>query len=374
MRTAIVSDLHLGSGSRADLLQRAAMRERLLPALADADRIVLLGDVIELRDGPLADVLETARPFFDDLREAAPDAELVIVPGNHDYQLLEPWLRRRRLSGKQSPIGLEERIAPTGDAVGKIAGWAGRGRTVIAYPGLYIRDDVYAIHGHYLDCHLTTPTFERLSLGALQRFTRGSGDGPRSPGDYERIQAPLYALLFALAQGPRAAASAPGARPSSMRVWQALGGASGKARTLRGRVLGSTVFTGAIRVASRLGLGKLSPDLSLAEIGRAGPRAMAEVIERLEIDAGHVIFGHTHRRGPLASDFDGRPGWHADQTRLHNSGSWVHAPALIGAAGSASAFWPGTVLYVDDSGAPRARELLEDMMEGEIREALRERE
>ena len=370
MRTAVISDLHLGAASRADLLQRRSMREKLMPALAGADRIILLGDTLEMRDRPLADVLQAARPFFEELRENAPDAELVIVPGNHDYQLLEPWLQKRRVQSKPAPIGVEERISPTGDAVAEIAGWAGRSRTVIAYPGLYLRDDVYATHGHYLDSHLTTPTFERLGIGALRRFTRGSGDAPSSPEHYERVHAPLYALLFALAQGPRAAAAAPKSRTPSMRVWQALGGASGTARGVRGRVLGSAVLPGAVKLASRAGLGKLSADLSLAEIGRAGARAMADVVAELDLKADHVIFGHTHRRGPMTREPDPQVDWRAGDARLYNSGSWVYSPALIGADASASAYWPGTLLEVADTGEPSARELLSDMTKSEIREAL----
>ena len=87
------------------------MRDRLLARLAPADRIVLLGDVVELRDRPLGEALQIARPFFEQLREVAPDAELVIVPGNHDYQLLEPWLRKQRLQSVRPSVALEQRIA-----------------------------------------------------------------------------------------------------------------------------------------------------------------------------------------------------------------------------------------------------------------------
>ena len=45
---------------------------------------------------------------------------------------------------------------------------------------------------------------------------------------------------------------------------------------------------------------------------------MAEVVERLEITAEHVIFGHTHRRGAPSGQ---------TATACWNAGSWVHAPA-----------------------------------------------
>ena len=42
-----------------------------------------------------------------------------------------------------------------------MAEWASPARVRFAYPGLWLREDVYATHGHYLDCHLTVPTVER---------------------------------------------------------------------------------------------------------------------------------------------------------------------------------------------------------------------
>ena len=52
MRTLILSDLHLGSPSHSDLLRRADVRSPLLEQAREADRVVLLGDVLELRHGP----------------------------------------------------------------------------------------------------------------------------------------------------------------------------------------------------------------------------------------------------------------------------------------------------------------------------------
>ena len=74
MRTLIVSDLHLGSVSRADLLRRPELRAALLDAVADVDRVVLLGDVLELRHGPMREALGAARPFFEDSGVRSPAA------------------------------------------------------------------------------------------------------------------------------------------------------------------------------------------------------------------------------------------------------------------------------------------------------------
>ena len=52
VRTLVISDLHLGANTRADLLRRAELREPLLEAVRGVDRLVILGDALELRDGP----------------------------------------------------------------------------------------------------------------------------------------------------------------------------------------------------------------------------------------------------------------------------------------------------------------------------------
>lgn len=370
MRTLIASDTHLGAGDDSDLLRRERFREPLLEAAAGADRVILLGDVIELRDRPLAEALELAAPFFAALAEATGEAEVLIVPGNHDHHLLEGWLARRRLEGAQ-PLGLEERapIAESGPLRAVAEGFGDRAE--IAYPGVWVRPDTYATHGHYLDRHLTIPTFERLALAAVERALGPAPDastdplaaptGPTDPDEYERAQAPVYAFLFALAQGAGAERRGPG---PSARIWAALSSGATRAQRVRGWLLGSVALPGAVGVANRLGLGPVKPDLSVGAITRAGISAMGEVAARLGIEADHLIFGHTHRRGPL----DGEQGWHTPQgARLLNSGSWTHMPGLIGNAPAAqSPYWPGTVVEVDDEGPPRARLLLESCSRGEF--------
>ena len=95
MSTVLISDIHLGSSGGIDLLRRPEFRELLWPTIEDADEVVLLGDVVELRDMPLAAALEIARPFFDELGAAIGKGRVVIVPGNHDHHLLDDWLEPR---------------------------------------------------------------------------------------------------------------------------------------------------------------------------------------------------------------------------------------------------------------------------------------
>ncbi|MCW3070041.1 MAG: hypothetical protein JWL67_2666, partial [Solirubrobacterales bacterium] len=160
MRTLIVSDLHLGSVSGADVLRRPELRAALLDAVADVDRVVLLGDVLELRHGPLREAMAAARPVFEDLGAALAGRELVITAGNHDHALVEPWLAARGEEEAPPPLALEQLLEPASvsPAFERIAEWASPARVRVAYPGLWVRPDVYACHGHYLDCHLTVPT------------------------------------------------------------------------------------------------------------------------------------------------------------------------------------------------------------------------
>src|SRR5215208_5119273 len=109
VRTIVISDLHLGSAGDADLLRRPEMRTRLWQELEGVNRVVLLGDMLELRDRPLADVIDLARPFFAELADAARDASLLVVPGNHDHHLLAAWLERRQLADSE-PLALEHRL------------------------------------------------------------------------------------------------------------------------------------------------------------------------------------------------------------------------------------------------------------------------
>ena len=361
--TAVVSDLHLGLGSEADLLRRPEFRERLLAGLEGSDRLVLLGDVLELRDRPLAEVLETAAPALGDLGRLFEGREVVIVAGNHDHHLVEPWLEARRL--RDAPdLGLEqvEQIeGPAGMALEAVGGLLAPAEVRLAYPGIWLREDVFATHGHYLDRHLTVPTIERLGVAMVERVL-GIGPGgtdpleppderePATPDEYERVQEPVYALLYGLAQATIAERRG-GASPS-VRLWQMLGGGETRSARIRGWLLGSVAVPGAVGVANRLGLGPVRSDLSASAIGRAGFEAMDEVVERLAIDARHVVFGHTHRRGTPA-----RQG----RAALWNTGSWVHSPALLGPTAAVSQYWPGTICIVGDEGEPELRHLLDDL-------------
>jgi hypothetical protein len=197
MRTAIVSDLHLGVASDEDVLRDPAARRLLLEEIAGADHVVLLGDVVELRNLPVGPSLRRAGPFFEELGEAIGDAEVTLVPGNHDHRLAEPLLDELSIAGG-SELGLEHRHAPTGPAA-LLDRWLGPARLQLAYPGIWLREDVYATHGHYMDVHLALPRAECVAAALMVRFG-GPLPSRMTPSEYERVLRPLYGLAYGLAQ------------------------------------------------------------------------------------------------------------------------------------------------------------------------------
>jgi hypothetical protein len=390
VRTLIVSDLHVGTHTRTDVLRRPAALSALLAALDGVDRLVLLGDAIELRSGPLARALADARPVFAALGRALAGREVLLVPGNHDHALIAPWLERRL-----EPLGSEVRVAAAdaSPAAAELAGCLGPGaRLELAYPGLWVSDGVYATHGHYLDCHMTVPTVERIAIGLTARFAGAGAEAARRPEDYEALVAPVYAWIHAVAQSGR-----PGAvnGSGSARAWRALarpgggGGGGGRPRPglplrLRARAIAAG-FPLAVAGLNRAGLGPLRSELSTDELRRGRLLALGDVVAGLGIDARHVIFGHTHRAGPLPGD-DPRE-WTTRAAaapaaapaapaaagaaatgagpsgpggaRLHNCGSWVLETHLMTRVAPESPYWPGGCVIVDDDDpAPRLERLL----------------
>src|SRR4051812_25656515 len=106
MGTLVISDLHLGTRNRAGVLEQPLPLEALVAALDGVDRLVLLGDTIELRQGPAREALAAAEPVLRALGAALAGRDVVLVPGNHDHALARRWL------DETPPLSLAERIAP----------------------------------------------------------------------------------------------------------------------------------------------------------------------------------------------------------------------------------------------------------------------
>jgi hypothetical protein len=357
VRTLVVSDLHLGSRTGVDVLRRPEALGALCERLDGVERLVLLGDTLELRHGPAHRALEDAAPALRAIGRALGDAEVVLVPGNHDHPLAAPWLDARAQDGPAPPLGLEERAGPGASAATlRVAELLAPASLDVAYPGVWLRDDVYATHGHYLDRHATVPSFERLAAGALGRFLRMAPHDMASPDDYERVLAPLYALLDAIAARTGDGHGVAGPAGASARAWELLSGNGGRP-PWRGRLLAGA-FPAGIAALNRAGLGPLRADLSGEELRRAGLRAMGDVVRHLGIGARHVVFGHTHRAGPLPGD-DEREWTLAGGARLLNAGCWVFEEMYVGRRWGRGPYWPGGAIALDAASGPEHLRVLD---------------
>jgi hypothetical protein len=357
LRTLVLSDLHFGTHSGADVLRDRDRRAPLLKALTGCRRLVLLGDTLELRHGPMHEALAAAREPLAEMGAAlGPEGEVVVLAGNHDHYLVHPWRQRRAASGPPPLLGSETAVDwLPGEPLHELAGLLAPARVSSAYPGVWLREDVWATHGHYLDIHLTVPSIERLGAGVMRRIVAAPGSGPASAEDYEAILTPIYAWLHAVAQGAVPGRGS-GLQGGSVRGWRALTGPR-RRRSLRGRAIAAGWML-VIAALNRAGLGPLRAEVSGPALRRSGLRAMEEVCARLGVSATHVIFGHTHRAGPLAGD--DRSEWLTSAGgRLINSGCWAHEPAFMGSDGSQSPYRTGFCVIVDDDGPPRLVNLLD---------------
>ncbi|MEV4421637.1 hypothetical protein AB0L40_16890 [Patulibacter sp. NPDC049589] len=365
--TLVVSDLHLGSGSGIDLLRGPGpAQDALFAALDGVERLVVAGDLLELRHAPPRAILERARPFLARLGEAlGPDRELLLLAGNHDHRMVRPWLHDLRLRG--DPLALAAEVdpataSPLAVAVGAaLHSGAGVGaRLRVAYPAAWLvpppaegTGGVLVTHGHYIDALWRMPTFERLSAGLAARSHGVAIDALRTPDDFERLISPGYGWMDALADhatGTRVGAS----QRASANVWARLN----DRRSVSGRGLRIAVPR-VVAALRRAGIDGLDDRLTPDTLRVAGLRGMDRVARQLDLRPAHLIVGHTHRAGPLPGDAAWE--WRLERGgTLWNTGSWVHAGgAPTGERlGPGSPYWPGRAVRVDADGAPRLLELL----------------
>jgi UDP-2,3-diacylglucosamine pyrophosphatase LpxH len=338
------------------VLRREDSRQALVAEVARCDRLVLLGDVFELRHGPVHEALGASQQTIRDLADAlSPGHPIIIVPGNHDHLLLGPWLGRRSRGGPAPPMGLAADVDwRAGQPLATVIRWLAPADVRVTYPGVWLRDDVYATHGHYCDRHTTVPILERLGAGLMALVNPEPPGGPVEAEDYEGTLAPMYAWIDSVAQwrAPQRASR----HSIQVRAWRELSGPNdnGRVRAAAMRV----GFPAAIAALNRARIGPLRSDVSGVELRRAALSAFGEVVRRLGVDAQHVIFGHTHRAGPLPGD--DRSEWLAPSgASLLNTGSWVHEPGFLGPEPGTSPYRPGFAAVVEDDGEPELVNLLD---------------
>ncbi len=351
--TLLISDLHLGGRLNTDILRATKPREMLKEHIADVDRLILLGDILEFRHSPQRDALREGLPILADLGKALrKGAEVVIVPGNHDWSFLERWNAHRAAEDSPKPLGLDDAITAYEASEAASAVEQAMGRSVeFRYPGIWVDENVYATHGHYLDVHALLPTVERLGAGALQRLSGEMVPLAAKPADYERVLAPWYAFIGASVERLSSANSTRRATTGA-RAYEKL-----KSRSPQAKAFGIGLRAG-VAALNATGIGPLSAELSGQAMIASAMHAIDEVDARLHIGADHLIFGHCHRPGPLPND--DLDAWLTRVgTKLYNTGNWVYEPRFQRSAGADGAYWPGTGVVVDEGKPPRVQRVLD---------------
>jgi UDP-2,3-diacylglucosamine pyrophosphatase LpxH len=335
VRTLVISDLHLGSRLERDVLRRPAALDGLLRALDDADRLVLLGDTVELAESRSRHALAVAEPILRAIgARLGPGREVVLVPGNHDLALIRPHVRADGVPEEVDAV-LTPRAATT---LERVVAWLGPARVSVRYPGVWLAPGVWATHGHYLDRHLVPDSAYGITRGRLGRRPADRV----LPRDYEHGRRPSLT---------RAEALLTSVLPRPLAVL-----ADDVAELLRAASMP--------QVAGRLRgrrLSRLTARLLGLQMQRASIPAIAHVAHRLGVDADYVIFGHVHRLGPLPPDPPGRWTGPDGRPRIVNTGSWVYEELLLHHAGPPHPYWPGGAVVVEDGRPPRAVGLLDHL-------------
>jgi UDP-2,3-diacylglucosamine pyrophosphatase LpxH len=332
VRTLIISDLPLGDRGGRDVLRRRAPRQRLLEALDTVDRLVLLGDIVELMSRNPRRAMDIAEPALREIGgRLGPDREVILVVGNHDAPLVRRWALAR---GER--LGLDERLEVTENrTLETITSWLAPAQVSVHYPGVWLEDGVWATHGHYLDRHLVPES----AFGLPRRRRALDAEGHATPFDYERPRRRRRG-----ARSPQKLAARFAARPLATTI------------ELAGELVRRATLPQLPIMLQRVRLAPLTAALIDAQMRHAALRAMARVSTRLGVGADTVIFGHVHRCGPL----DGEA-WPDGDIRLLNCGSWMYEPLLVDRAVPPHPYWPGGAVLLESGQPPRALGLLDDL-------------
>jgi UDP-2,3-diacylglucosamine pyrophosphatase LpxH len=339
VRTLVVSDLHLGNRGRRDVLRVADVRERLLEAVRDADRLVLLGDTVELAHRQPRRSIDAAEPVLRALGQAlGPGREVVMVPGNHDAALLRRWALAQGAQLQASHV-----VPPTASpALERLVSWLAPARVRVNYPGVWLGDRTWATHGHYLDHHLLPDS----AFGVLRPARHDVRAA--SPMGYERLHR----------HGTRSREPLP-ARLMTRPVATVMQTVLEPVRVLPRMLLNS-------------GMAPVTAKVLDVQMRRAATPAMARVARHLGIDADWVLFGHVHRRGPIGDEPwpDENEPAHPARPRLLNTGAWLYEPLLLDRATPPHPYWPGGAVLLEDGRAPRSVGLLDDVAAEQLRSAM----
>ena len=279
LRTLVVSDLHLGAHSGRDVLRSADALAALLEAVAECDRLVLLGDLLELRHGP-----QCATRWR---RRDRPLAELGAALGrrrgrDRPRQPRPPAAARRgssaaRPTRRRHRSGSRPRSTGTpGEPLGARRGVAGARRTCAsATRACGCATTSTRPTATTATCTLTVPTLERLGAGV---DGAGRSREPVSrPATRRGLRGDAGAdLRLDPRAWPRRGRPERGGRlhGGSVRGWRGADGLRRRPRPCAGRAIGGGLPGCWSRRSTGPGSGRCAPDLSGAALRRAGLRAI----------------------------------------------------------------------------------------------------
>ena len=346
MRTLVISDLHIAQAGGISVLEQPRPLGILLEELRQYDRLVLLGDTVELQDLPASRAFPIAEPILRAIGEAvgsgravsdavgsrraisgAPGSRraisgapgsgrpIVLVPGNHDHVLVRNWAAAQGDSLERDAV-VPPQASPE---LAQIVSWLGSERVEVRYPGVWLTDRIWAAHGHHLNFYLRPVS----SVGVLHPRRRQHPAELSLPSAYEHIPGSL----------------------SRQRVRDGLP---------------------ASRWHDHLVSRRLAPVVSRVldvQMRRHGLPAMAHVAHALEVDADYVIFGHVHRLGPLAHDESSQWLGLDGAQQLINTGCWRFEPIICQGRLTSHSYWPGGAVTIEADGVPRPVNLLADLSE-----------
>lgn len=333
LRTLVISDLHLGSRLGRDVLRHPEALAILLGALDDTDRLVLLGDIVELSEGRPRQALGVAEPVLRALgRHMGPQRPIVLVPGNHDRALARTWARAQGAALTPDAVVPNDATA----LLAEVTGWLAPAPVEVRTPGVWLTPRIWATHGHYLDRHLLPESAWGLRRAHVRAAPRVVG-----PTAYEHARRPRTGAESRLTRRLP--------RPLATLLEDA-------AELVRAATMPNPRKLQPHRVApvTRLVLGR--------QMQRASIPALAHATARVGVDPEWVIFGHVHRSGPLDGDDPALWAGPGGRPRVANTGSWTYEPLLLHRGGAPHPYWPGgAVVIEDDDAEPAAIGLLDEL-------------
>ncbi len=313
MRTLVISDIHLGQPGGVSVLSRPRPLAALLQALDGYDRLVLLGDIVEMHESHSDLTFPVAEPVLRRIAERlGQDKQVLFVPGNHDHALVQAWAQAKG-------AGLETENLVPGDAsprLARVLSWLEATRVEVHYPGVWLGEEIWATHGHYLNHYLRPVSSYGLHPPMRVSATR--------PAAFEYV----------------------GRHPEPH---------------LRDGLLPD-------RWLDRHLPARMAPLTSFAldrQMQRHSLPAMGKVVQALGVKASWIVFGHVHRRGPRS--FDNHSLWRPGSgPTLVNTGSWRYEPVVVRGLNAVAPYWPGGAVSIGEDGIPRSVGLLDGLSEREL--------